>query len=71
MDEKNYTTPNGTVVGEAELKERYGDKFDQYVSEGLLKISEGEVEEKVEEKVEERKEKVDVNENLKEEKEDN
>ena len=26
MDEKKYTTLNGTVVGEAELKERYGDK---------------------------------------------
>jgi len=54
MDEKKYTTLNGTVVGEAELKERYGDKFDQYVSEGFLKISEGEVEEKAEEKVEEK-----------------
>jgi hypothetical protein len=37
MEEIIYITPNGTEVDEATLRNKYGERFDQFVSEGLLK----------------------------------
>ena len=37
MEDIIYITPNGTEVDEATLRNKYGDRFDQFVSEGLLK----------------------------------
>ena len=44
MEEEIYITPNGLEISEAELREEYGERFDEFVSQGLLKKkSEGEV----------------------------
>ena len=37
MEDIIYITPNGTEVDEATLRNKYGERFDQFVSEGLLK----------------------------------
>lgn len=37
MEETIYITPNGTEVSESVLREKYGDRFDVFLSEGLLK----------------------------------
>jgi hypothetical protein len=36
MDEKYYTTPNGTIVGESTLRSKYGEKFDSFLSDGKI-----------------------------------
>ena len=42
--EEIYITPNGLEISEAELRKEYGERFDEFVSQGLLKKkSEGEV----------------------------
>jgi len=44
MEEEIYITPNGLEISEAELREEYGKRFDEFVSQGLLKKkSEGEL----------------------------
>ena len=37
MEDIIYITPNGTEVDEATLRNKYGERFDQFVAEGLLK----------------------------------
>jgi hypothetical protein len=36
MEEKNYTTPNGTIVSESTLRSKYGEKFDSFLSDGKI-----------------------------------
>jgi len=36
MDEKYYTTPNGTIVSESTLRSKYGEKFDSFLSDGKI-----------------------------------
>jgi len=37
MEEILYITPNGTEVSETVLRDKYGDRFEEFVSQGLLK----------------------------------
>ena len=37
MEEEIYTTPNDLEFSESELREEYGDRFDQLVAEGVFK----------------------------------
>ena len=35
--EEIYITPNGLELTESELRQEYGDRFDEFVAQGLLK----------------------------------